>query len=87
MCIMFGHLDGRKRAKNLAMAMNKKNYLATLDPAVKTCCFLLQDATCCVWNYDGKVIQKFKGHKVGLIFLVLRVIPKYLSQHCVLAYV
>lgn len=24
-----------------------------------------QDSTCCVWNYNGDVLQKFKGHKVS----------------------
>ena len=25
---------------------------------------MLQDATCVIWNYNGEVLQKFKGHKV-----------------------
>lgn len=28
---------------------------------------LFQDATCCIWNYSGNVLHKFKGHKVGNI--------------------
>ena len=23
-----------------------------------------QDATCCVWSYEGQILHKFKGHKV-----------------------
>ena len=35
---------------------------------------IFQDSTCCVWSYDGHILQKFKGHKVYHLMIFFLVV-------------
>lgn len=41
-----------------------------------------EDATCCVWNYEGKIVQKFKGHRVRILHLCTLICMCYTRYCC-----
>ena len=44
----------------------RSSYRSSISLQVYVDVLVSQDATCFIWNYEGQVVQKFKGHKVSL---------------------